>query len=294
VPVPRSAVVPHDLTNAPFRATDAIAAGALTRSQLRGGDWRRLLRGVYAHAALPVDHLTMCQAAALVIEGRGVLSGRSAALVHGVDVLPPDAPVEVTVPTQLRNRAGLAVVRSPLVRADAMRWTGLPVTSPVRTAFDLARRLPRAEAVVGVDALCHAGLLSPAEVAAYARARPGWPGIAPLPGVLSLVDPGAESPMETRTRLVLIDGGLPRPVTQHVVVDDGGRFVARLDLAYAGRRLGIEYDGDHHRDRAAFRRDLRRQNALRACGWTVLRFTAADIYGNPDAVVATVRAALRS
>jgi very-short-patch-repair endonuclease len=98
--------------------------------------------------------------------------------------------------------------------------------------------------------------------------------------------------METRLRLVLVAGGLPRPVTQFEVRDRDGVFVARLDLAYPSRRLGIEYEGDHHRGRGVFQQDLRRLNALRACGWTVLRFAAADLYRNPDRVVATVRAAL--
>jgi len=132
------------------------------------------------------------------------------------------------------------------------------------------------------------------DLRAYLTANPNWPGAGRLELVLVLADGGAESPMETRLRLVLVDGGLPRPVTQLVVWDGSGRFVARVDLAYEDRRLAIEYDGDHHRDRATFQRDLRRQNALQACGWTVLRFTAADIYGDPGRVVAIVRAALAS
>jgi very-short-patch-repair endonuclease len=100
--------------------------------------------------------------------------------------------------------------------------------------------------------------------------------------------------METRLRLILVAGGLPRPVTQYEVRDRNGLFVARLDLAYPKYRLGIEYEGDHHRGRGVFQQDLRRLNALRACGWTVLRFAALDIYRNPDRVLATVRAALVS
>jgi very-short-patch-repair endonuclease len=69
-----------------------------------------------------------------------------------------------------------------------------------------------------------------------------------------------------------------------------GHFLARLDLAYPARRLGLEYDGDHHRDRVTFQRDIRRLNRLRLLGWTVLRFTADDVLRNPDRVVAYVRA----
>jgi very-short-patch-repair endonuclease len=89
--------------------------------------------------------------------------------------------------------------------------------------------------------------------------------------------------------MVLIAGGLPRPVCQYEVFDANGEFVARLDLAYPDRKLAIEYEGDHHRERSAFQRDLRRMNRLRTLGWTVLRFGAADIYREPVRVIALVQ-----
>lgn len=285
---------PNQLTRGPFLAPDAIAAGLLTRDQLRGRSWQRLLPNVYAPADLAMDHLAWCRAAALLLGSRGVLSGHSAALVWGADIVPSGAPVEVTVPRDCRLRvpAELTVVRSELASRDIDRHAALPVTSLVRTGFDLGRRLRLCEAVVGIDALCHVRPLHPADIRAFAADRARWRGSARLAKALLLADPAAESPMETRLRLVLLAGGLPWPQVQLVVCDRHGRFVARVDLAYREHRLAIEYDGDQHRDRATFRRDLRRQNALRACGWTILRFTAADIYGDPGKIVATVRAAL--
>ena len=55
----------------------------------------------------------------------------------------------------------------------------------------------------------------------------------------------------------------------------------------------VEFDGDVHRERDVFVGDLRRQNRLVAAGWTVLRFSSADVLGRPDDVVATIRRALR-
>jgi very-short-patch-repair endonuclease len=63
-------------------------------------------------------------------------------------------------------------------------------------------------------------------------------------------------------------------------------------MAYPEYKIGIEYEGDHHRSRRAFQHDLRRVNMLRACGWTLLRFAASDVYRGRARVVATVRAAL--
>jgi very-short-patch-repair endonuclease len=108
--------------------------------------------------------------------------------------------------------------------------------------------------------------------------------------VLSLVSAGAESPMETRLRLLLVRAGLPAPELQHRLHDDRGVALARLDLAYEDRKVGIEYDGGHHRD--TFERDLARQNVLHSLGWTILRFTADDVLRHPARTAAQVRAVL--
>jgi hypothetical protein len=292
--MPRPVLVPRELSYAPFVGRDAVAAGLITRAQLAGDAWRRLFPDIYAWTGLTLDHQAWCLAAGLFLRDRGAISGRSAAALWGADVLVRGEPPEVTVPERLRAPAGLTVVRSALPAGDVARWAGLPVTTPVRTAFDLARRLSLVEAVVAVDAMLAARLVTRGGLAGFAGTRPCWPGQPQLRKVLVLCDPGAESPQETRLRLLLIAGGLPVPVTQYVVRDASGLFVARLDLAYPKRKIGVEYEGDHHRERGVFQQDLRRINALRACGWTVLRFAALDIYRDPARTVAVVRAALAS
>jgi very-short-patch-repair endonuclease len=294
--MPRSVAVPRELTFAPFVGRDAVAEGLVSRAQLAGPTWRRLLPDIYAWAELRLDHQAWCLAAGLFLRDRGAVSGRAAAALWGADVLLRGERIEVTVPRSTRFRApsGLTVVRSALPPSDVVRWAGIPVTTPRRTAFDLARRLPLIEAVVAADAMLAARLISRSTLSALLRDKPYWPGLPQLRKVLMLCDPGAESPMETRLRMVLIAGRLPWPVTQYEVRDGSGLFVARLDLAYPENKLGVEYEGDHHRERGAFQRDLRRINALNSCGWTVLRFAARDIYREPRKIIATVRAALQS
>ena len=86
-----------------------------------------------------------------------------------------------------------------------------------------------------------------------------------------------------------------RPVPQHVVLDVHGRFVARVDLALPELRLALEHDGQAVHDRPdAFVADRRRQNALVAAGWTVLRFTAADLRRGAAPAVAQVLALVRA
>jgi very-short-patch-repair endonuclease len=78
----------------------------------------------------------------------------------------------------------------------------------------------------------------------------------------------------------------------HRQLGHGGRFLARVDFAYPQWRIAIEYEGDHHRERAAFRRDVSRYNALRAAGWLVLRFTADDVLRRSGQLVQQVRDAI--
>jgi very-short-patch-repair endonuclease len=98
--------------------------------------------------------------------------------------------------------------------------------------------------------------------------------------------------MESRLRLVIVDAGLPLPVSQHPVHSATGQFLGRVDFAWPEHLLGVEYDGDHHRERGQFRRDVGRLNALRMAGWTVLRFTADDVMRWPDETARTLVVAL--
>ena len=150
----------------------------------------------------------------------------------------------------------------------AERWCafGAAVTSPVRTALDLACRGSLVEAVVGVDALAHAFGFPPRDVVRCAYDHPGRRGSARLPQVVRLANPLAESPMETRIRLAIVLAGLPAPLPQVPV----GPY--RLDMAYPELMLGVEYDGREHLDQRRALRDLERQAFLTAAGWRIVRF----------------------
>jgi hypothetical protein len=133
---------------------------------------------------------------------------------------------------------------------------------------------------------------TPDELAQQLALRPNGRGSARARSVLPLGDHRAGSPMESVLRWLLHTAGLPTPDLQHVVSTPGGAFVGKVDLAWPDRKVLVEFDGDVHRQRDVFVRDLRRQNRLVAEGWTILRFTSADVYGRPDEVVAAIRRAL--
>jgi len=259
---------------------------------LRGPSLRRLFRDVYVCADGTVDHLTLCKAAALLLPVGGALSHRSAALLHNANILGLDQPVEATAAAGLRSQPGLRVARSCLEPADLWRRGGLPVTSPLRTAFDLARTPDLIAAVTGLDALLFRRVIRAEALRGYLDAHARWTGVRAAATALDLARPDVESPMETRLRLGIVLAGLPEPVVQYDVLTPGGRFVARLDLAYPKQRVGLEYDGDHHRDRDTFRADAVRLNRLRLLDWSILRFTADDVLRNPGRMLAQIRAAL--
>ena len=220
-------------------------------------------------------------------------SGLTAAWIYGLHhPLPDSVPVEATAPrgVVVSERADLRFLRCKLAAGDVAEGCALPVTSPVRTCFDLARRLPLVAALTAVDAALHRKLLHVEHLRQYVARRPGWRGVSQARCVVDLAEPATESPMETRLRLLMVRGGLPRPEPQVSIYDRRGVFVARLDLLYRAANLGVEYDGTTHRDSLAA--DARRQNRLLRAGVSVLRYTASDVYNRPDEVVKEVRAEL--
>jgi len=282
----------------PFRARDLLASGTLTWDMLRGPSWRRLYRGIYVDAAIPLDHLIWCRAAALLLPPGGAIGLLSAASLWDVPLLGPDDSVSVVVPLRcrLRSQPHLVVRRARIDAEDLTSIFDVPVTTVPRTVFDIARLLSRDDAVIALDGFFKRRKAYPDQIATYVDARAWWPGVVAARSTLALSDGRAESPMETRLRLLLHDGGLPAPALQvkitRTMPDGRVRFVARVDFAYEDWKIAIEYDGDHHRDRVTYRFDMERQNELYLAGWTVLRFNADDVLRFPDKLLAVVRAAL--
>jgi hypothetical protein len=290
--VSRAAEVPQQFSFLPFRGSDAVKRGVLTPAQLRARTWRRLFRDAYIHAAAynADDHRMWCDAIALTLPHGGAVDGLSAALLWGVDLLRRNAPVSVSVPRSTRPAPNprVSMTRTDVDPHDVTDFAGIPLTTPLRTAFDLGRRLPRTQAVVAIDALTRRRVVRLEALAAFADKRPRWPGIRRLSEVVEAVEPLSESPMETRLRLLLLDAGAPPLTAQYTIRDGRGGVIGRVDLAYPQWCIAIEYEGDHHREKAQFRRDVTRLNALRAAGWIVLRFTADDVMHHPVRVVQQV------
>lgn len=224
-------------------------------------------------------------------------SGLTAALQHGwaVAQAPEQSVVTVGRDRSRARRDGIAVRRRDLADGDVVERDGLRLTGPLRTVLDCCRDLPLAQAVaVAVaDSALRAGDVTPAQLRAAVAALPGGRLRDRVARAVALVDPRSGSVLESLCRVLLAQAGLAPEVTQLVVRSGTGAWIGRVDFAWPTARLVVEVDGfAFHADRAAYRRDRRRGNALQRAGWRVLRFSWEDVVGQPDSVVADVREVL--
>jgi very-short-patch-repair endonuclease len=234
---------------------------------------------VYVHRDVPVTHELRVLAVAALLVSEAVVTGCSAAVLWGVDLAGPED-VELTLPPTAHPRrvAGVRVRRAVLPPGEVRRRRGMPATTPKATAVRVAAALPHDEAVVAVDRLVASGRVDLEPIRTLAAAQSG-PGAG-----------RAESPQETRLRLLMLRGRLPLPVAQYVVRCDGV-FVARVDFAWPDLKVAVEYDGLWHAAEGQFARDRQRLNRLHAAGWRVVFVTAADLH-HPEQLIARIAAAL--
>lgn len=263
-----------------FLGSHAVAAGAVTSKQLKSGLYRRLLHNVYADPGLTADHQLYARGAALVMPHNGVLGGRSAAAWFGAPFASPAEPVLVLVPpdSPWRGPRGVRVHRSPIAADEVLEVDdgAIRITTPLRTAWDVAALETVPNAVAILDGMVRAGQLDLDECRrVHASARRRWRA-SRVGKVLPLVDGRSESPPESWVRVACARAALPAPIPQFVVVVDG-EFLGKVDLAWPDRGVIVEYEGAHHFDDLQIRRDDRRYERLVAAGWRVIRLSAADL-----------------
>jgi hypothetical protein len=271
----------------PFIGTEAVASGGATPYALRSR-FVAIHRDVFVPRDTNITAAVRGEAAWLWSRRRGIVAGRSAAVLHGAKWIDAKAPAELIYPNRHPPK-GIRTWADRIADDEVVMLRGIPVTAPARTALDLASRYPRDMAVELIDALARATRLKMADVELLAERYKGRRGIRRALGALDLVDAGAESPRETWLRLLLIRAGFPRPRTQIPVHDAYGQLVAVLDMGWEDVKIAADYEGDHHRtDRRRFNRDIRRAEAVAELGWIDVRVTAED---TPGGVIGRVSAA---
>jgi len=166
--------------------------------------------------------------------------------------------------------------------------SGTPCTDGLRTLVDLAPLLGDLTWEQAAESAFHRELTSAADVEATlpALGRARTPGTRRIRRVLALRPPGApptESLLETlMVQLARTVAGLGDPVRQRELLDDYGRLVARVDLAWPDLGLFGELDGEHHKGQPVH--DASRETAVVALtGWLCARFSWSEVRRVPTA-----------
>jgi len=261
------------------------------RSELSRRDIRLHYRRVYRGVYLPRDiELTAAiRARAAWLSTGAALAGNSAAAVFGTRWLDANCPAEI-VRRDRHSQPGMIAHGYRVLDDEICSIGGLRATTPARTAFDIGRKRSADQAVPILDALLAASGVSPASVEAVADRWPGVRGVRVLRSTLRFVNPAAESPQESRLRMILIRGGLPHPECQIRFPE----LRIRVDMGWREWRVAVEYDGVQHWSDARQRAwDIERIELLESAGWTVVR-VSAQMMSRPGVIVGRVRDKLRA
>ena len=271
----------------PFTLADLRELGvpeARLRRAVKAGEVRRLVRGVFVSAETPASIELFAQAVARVVKPHHVVTDRTAAWLHGIDVFVwaelDLVPVVETCALRGHEPTGIAGVDArtrDLRPSDITTVHGVSVTTPLRTALDLGCTLRRREAYAALNAMAARHDLSREHyllsLPRYRRRR----GVRQLRPLLQIVEPRVESERESWVLLEIHDATLPVPEPQYWI-DIDGVPTFRLDFAYPRLRVCVEYDGEEWHLKTPEQRDddAARRGWLRDNGWTVIVVRRGD------------------
>jgi len=253
----------------------------MVQRRLENGRLVTLHRGVYAVGHRRLRREGFWLAAVLAAGPGAVLSHREAAALHGLR--PADrSTVDVTVAAR-RRLPGVLVHRvERLVSGDVTVVGAIPVTTVARTLVDLAEVVPPQalrKALEEAERSRRLDVRAIEEVLRRTRGRNGRGRERIGRALRELARAGTtltRSELENQFLALLEAHNLPRPSAnawaEHMEVD----------AVWPAARLAVELDGwNAHKTRDAFQRDRTRSNDLQGAGWTILRFTHADVVHRP-------------
>lgn len=258
-------------------------SSAAARRWIRDGDWWRVFRNAYVARAVPDGQATRLAAITGLLPAGVAVSHRTALWTFGADV--GSSLLHVTAPRgrHLDPRPGLRPHTALLSAEDLCLVNGVLVACPARSVIDVARSEPLVEAVVVGDAALRLGIATSPGIATALHGAAGLRNVLRARIAVDHLEPRSESPMESRYRMVLVLGGVPRPQAQFDVYDDEGH-AGRADFHLEG--VVLEYDGREQRlDKGVFVADRRRQNRIADTGMEIRRFTSYDVYKRPALAV---------
>ena len=289
----------------PTRGGELPLSDAQIRSALRLGKLLVLRRGVFVGRATWEQSDERGRHALLAIAAIRATSGPpayaclgSAALLHRFDRLGQSAKR-----VRLYRAKGppwrddqVAILTCGLPRGHLTEVDGVPVTTAARTAVDLARWTSFRSGVVIADSALRNGVRRE-DIDRVARDCARWPGIRKARQIVDFADARAANPLESISRVMFLEHGLPAPEPQVVVLRDShGDPVYIVDFLW--EELGVVGEADgllkyDDPDGVSLRQEKLRQEALEDMGYVVVRWTWEDVWRRQDWLVARIRRAFR-
>jgi len=289
--MPQRSPLPEPLGRGPFSVREAMALG-VTRDRLRSRDLQRAFHGTRA-TGLDLSRLVdRCRAYTPRMSDGHAFSHLTAAELFGFPLpLGGTSPsLHVTAASPARAPAGRGIVghQGRLLPLDVVEFRGLSVVSPSVAWCQVGERL-------GIDDLVAIGdwivtgspfqnvlpLASLEELAEASAARSGGWGHRARAAALPQIREGPLSRPESFLRLLLVRAGIPEPQLNVMCYTEQGEQIEMPDLAWPEFTTVGQYEGDHHRGQAQFRRDIRRDERFVDHGWTVVKAGADDLFGRP-------------
>jgi hypothetical protein len=265
-------------------------------NRLAAGELRRVAGGTYIANGAARTKLQDCAVAVLSRDG-SILSGRSAAWLHGfAGVVVPSRP-EITVASTASGRSPVAKVRRSqhLRHIRVVDLHGLPVASQVETVFRMAEYVGRARLMRFIDdqLIADGNCLSELGDVYLRHQGERLRGMATLrPILLERLDgekAPTESVLETIALELLGDVDLPPLIRQAPL--PWAPEAGRVDFLIPDWRLIIEVDGRKwHARTESFESDRLRDNAAAAAGYAVVRFTWRMLTVEPDRCLSQILA----
>lgn len=301
--MPARISLPPTLAREPFLVSSGREAG-VGENRMRGADLDSTVWGVRAIRMPPAppreELLRRCRMFALRMPPGAFFSHSTAALLLGAP-LPfrleraTEPHLAVAAPSRAPHAQGLHGHRLAITEGDLLEFQGLLLTSPSRTWCDLASQLTLRDLVAVGDFLIHwrQPLTTLDELIDTAQRFVGLRGMTLLRKALPLLSDRAESRPESQLRVILLLAGLPAPRVNHtLVIAETGRNV-RIDLHFDEHNVHLEYQGDYHRTREQWRKDMTRRSRLEAQGGYVMELNADDLREEKD-LVSRIRTVLLS
>lgn len=278
---------PQWVTPAQLRA--AGSSRAQLRRALRAGEFAPAARGFWLPSGAVDDLHQRCGLALATQREDAAISHATAAVIQCHPWRPeawalPSRPIDVTVARDdvtRSSRQGIARRLADLPAEDVVLWRGLRVTSPARTAIDLARyERSRLTAVQRLDGVLRFEICTREQMEAVLKRMVRVPWVRRGRERLAIAREGVDSPPETTVRLCVIDAGLPEPEV-NLELFNGDVLLAQGDLGYWQWLIWIEYDGQEVHDPLRMNGDDQRKDRwLARRGWEPFRLSKSDLHAS--------------